>query len=77
MNVADWAKESFELAKTVVYVNGTIPHVTRPQDPDSSQPSPPALPAGYADKAVATADVRMALAGYRLAAVLEEVAKGL
>jgi hypothetical protein len=76
LNVADWAKESFELAKTVVYVNGTIPHVTRPQDPDS-QPSPPALPAGYADKALATADVRMALAGYRLAGVLEEVAKGL
>jgi hypothetical protein len=37
----------------------------------------PRLPPGYAQKSLATADARLALAGYRLAAVLEEVAKGL
>ncbi|MGD0463400.1 MAG: S1/P1 nuclease [Tepidisphaeraceae bacterium] len=76
LSVLDWAKESFDLAKSVVYINGTLPHVTKTEaisDPNSV----PELPAGYPQQALATADERMALAGYRLAAVLEQVAKGL
>lgn len=70
----DWAKESFALAKSVAYMNGNLPHVSRDEglsDPESV----PALPAGYAQKALATADVRVALAGYRLAAVLTDLTK--
>jgi hypothetical protein len=76
LTVVDWAKESYELAKTVAYQNGTLPHITKTQwttDPGAT----PSLPAGYKQKALATADLRVALGGYRLAAVLEEVAKSL
>jgi len=76
LSVADWAKESFELAKSVVYVNATLPHVTKTEALANPR-SVPELPAGYQKQALATADERMALAGYRLAAVLEQVAKGL
>ena len=73
LSVVDWAKESFELAKTVAYMNGNLPHITKTQwltDPSST----PALPEGYQQKALAVADRRIALAGYRLAAVLEQIA---
>jgi S1/P1 Nuclease len=76
LSVVDWAKESAALAKSVAYLNGTLPHATKAQwidDPSST----PALPAGYERKALETADLRVALAGYRLAAVLENIAKGL
>jgi hypothetical protein len=39
-------------------------------------PCPP-LPANYEKDALATADMRIALAGYRLAAVLDELSKSL
>jgi S1/P1 Nuclease len=76
LSVTDWAKESFELAKSSVYLNGTLPHITKAEwiaNPNSA----PSLPAGYQQQALAVADQRVALAGYRLAAVLEQVAKGL
>jgi hypothetical protein len=74
MEVTDWAKESLELARTVVYLNGTLKHTTRGQG-QGNLDSAPALPADYEKNAVATADERIALGGYRLAAVLEEIAK--
>jgi hypothetical protein len=74
MSVADWAQESFLLAKSVTYLQGTLPHVTKAQAMASPESVPP-LPAGYAQRARATADVRLALAAYRLAAVLDRVAK--
>jgi len=49
-----------------------------PTEPASVVPLPttaPELPAGYAQTALATADERIALAGYRLAAVLDQIAK--
>ncbi len=76
LSVADWARESFELAKTVAYMNAALPHVTKTEALANPR-SVPELPAGYQKQALATADERMALAGYRLAAVLEQVAKGL
>jgi S1/P1 Nuclease len=74
-DVAAWAKESLELAKTKVYLDGKLPHATREEvnmNPDLA----PALPDGYEKDAKAVADQRIALAGYRLAAKLEEIAKG-
>jgi hypothetical protein len=76
LSVINWAKESFEAAKSVVYMNGTLPHVTKTEalaDPNSV----PVLSAEYQQQAIATADMRIALAGGRLAALLEQIAKGL
>jgi hypothetical protein len=50
--------------------------VTRDQA-DANPDSVPALPAGYEKDALAIADQRIALAGYRLAAELEIIAKEL
>ncbi len=75
-SVIDWAKESFELAKRVVYVNGTLPHLTKTEaisDPNSV----PVLSPEYQQQAIATAHERMALAGGRLAVLLEQISKGL
>jgi hypothetical protein len=76
LSVVDWAHESRALAQSVAYLNGTLPHVTRTPGPGATMPSEaPALPTGYAQAALATADERVALAGYRLAAVLDQIAK--
>lgn len=75
-DVKAWAMESFELAKSVTYLNGTLPHITRDQATAGDTPVP-ALPADYEKNAKAIADQRIGLAGYRLAAMLEEIAKGL
>jgi hypothetical protein len=76
LSVVDWAKESFEIAKRAVYQNGTLPHATKAEgvaDPNSI----PALPDHYAEQALAAADTQVALAGYRLAAILEQLATSL
>jgi len=70
----DWMRESYELSKNVVYLNGALPHSTK--DISTTNPSAvPPLPAGYEKQALATADTRVALAGYRLAEMLNEIAK--
>jgi S1/P1 nuclease len=74
LSPVDWAKESYALAKSVAYQNGTLPHITKAEWTKDASGTPP-LPAGYHQQALATADLRIALGGYRLAAVLEEVAK--
>jgi hypothetical protein len=74
LSVADWAQESLGWAKTVTYMQGTLPHVDKAKAMKAPQ-TVPALPAGYAQRALAVADVRIALAAYRLAAVLDRVAK--
>ena len=75
-DVSAWAKESLAAAKEKVYLNGTIPHATR-DEAQNNPDSVPALPAGYEKDAQALADQRIALAGYRLAALLEGIAKEL
>jgi hypothetical protein len=75
-DVAAWAKESLALAKEKVYLDGKLPHIVR--DPSGQGPDEaPALPADYESNAKSLADERIALGGYRLAATLEEIAKGL
>jgi hypothetical protein len=84
LDVVDWAQESLALAKSVVYLNGTLPHTTRHRGttfPAATKPvttmpaEAPELPTGYAEKGLATADERIALGGYRLAAILGQIAK--
>jgi len=77
LSVTAWAGESLELSRTAVYLNATLPHSRRGQNQDAIDPATvPALPADYAKNARAVADGRIALAGYRLAAVLEDLASG-
>lgn len=65
-NFEKWVKdESVPLAKTVVYRNGAL--AGSPNKSDA-----PALPADYAVTAKAVAYKQAALAGYRLAWVLEQ-----
>ena len=70
-NVTDWARDSFELSKSAVYLNGKLngmPAADAKADPGDV----PALPAGYEADAQKVADRQVALAGYRLAAVLQK-----
>jgi hypothetical protein len=71
-NVKDWALESFELAKSKVYLNGKIPGVPNSVVNDRSELIP-VLSAQYMADAYAVADMRVALAGYRLAALLHQL----
>jgi S1/P1 Nuclease len=73
LDVIAWAKESFAMAKSKVYLDGTLAHITRDQANDKPDSAPP-LPDGYEAAALDVADQRIALAGYRLAATLEEIA---
>jgi hypothetical protein len=75
LSVVDWAQESFVFAKTVAYENGALPHSKR--TPGTTLPSKaPTLSQDYLTKSLATADMRIALAGYRLAAVITQLAAG-
>ena len=65
----DWAQESFELAKTVVYCDGELKGVLPEKYP---RPLPdldklPKAPEDYGKKATEAGRRRVALAGYRLA----------
>jgi hypothetical protein len=65
-NFEKWVEaESVPMAQTVAYRNGTLPG-----SPEKN--TAPALPADYATAAKATAYKQAALAGYRLAKVLEQ-----
>lgn len=73
LSVVDWAHESYEIAKPAAYLDGSLPHGVRV--PASTQPSDgPPLPPGYGQTALTVADERIALAGYRLAKVLQGIA---
>lgn len=61
-----WAQESFRLDQTVAYPGGRAPG-------SADRSSAPTLPDGYLDKAKSTAERRVVLAGYRLAAALEAI----
>jgi S1/P1 Nuclease len=68
-----WAKASFEQAKKDSYWGGKLAYLTREeQNKDRLRPVP-AVPEGYMDKARADADADVALAGYRLADLLNRV----
>ncbi len=71
-DVKEWALESLAEAKSKVYDNGNIPGMPR----DLAQQSPDAVPSlsdAYQTEAHKTADMRVAEAGYRLAALLQRL----
>jgi hypothetical protein len=70
MTVREWADESNEIAKADVYDNGQIPGISRERAHNNFS-AVPRLPQAYQDKAHQVADLRVALAGYRLAATLK------
>jgi S1/P1 Nuclease len=76
LSMLDWAHESYELARKVAYANGTLPHAGK-QEALQNAKLAPTLSAQYIQDAQATADLRVALGGYRLGAVLEDAAKTL
>jgi hypothetical protein len=70
----EWAKESFAIARDVTYMNGKLKGVTRAASvEDKTGAVVPELPEGYDAKARETSRARIALAGYRLADLLNRV----
>jgi S1/P1 Nuclease len=66
-----WAKESFELAKNIAYMNGNLKFVRTAGQPDGD--NPPQVPADYASNAGRTARMQIGKAGLRLAAQLRDL----
>ena len=62
-SAADWARESYGVARAVAYTLGTPAGCGR-------EDAPTPLPAGYADRALAAARIQLERAGVRLAWVL-------
>lgn len=73
LTVTDWAAESFKASKEIVYAGGHLPHITKAQLQEDRLTPVPELPKEYMEKAVPLAKQRAALAGYRLAAVLNDL----
>jgi hypothetical protein len=71
----DWAKESFELAKTVAYMNGTIKVVPAHEGGDHPLADVPVLSPDYEKQAEEIGEKRLALGGYRLADELKAIFK--
>ncbi|HZZ42032.1 MAG TPA: S1/P1 nuclease [Tepidisphaeraceae bacterium] len=69
-DVKTWAKESYDLAVSIVYDNAHLAGASKELMTRDSQP--PALPNGYMEKAHAIADQRVMLAGHRLADKLQQ-----
>lgn len=65
--VKDWVMESYALAKSKVYLDGTLPSAVAPQARGTIPPDVPPLPDGYEAEAAKVAHRRAVLAGYRLA----------
>ena len=66
----DWSTESYNLAKDVVYAGGTLKGTTREASAADKGASAPELPEKYDEAANDAARLRVALAGYRLADLL-------
>jgi hypothetical protein len=66
-----WAKESFEIATKIAYLNGGRIGIPKGGVMDcTTVAAAPVFPVGYIVRASRIADRRMILAGYRLADVL-------
>jgi S1/P1 Nuclease len=69
-----WAKESFEIATKIAYLNGGRIGIPKGDNRNCRDvQAAPVLPAGYVVSASRIADRRMILAGYRLADLLTRV----
>ena len=66
-----WAKENFEIAAKIAYLNGGRIGIPKGGNKDCTMvAAAPVLPVGYVISASRIADRRMILAGYRLADLL-------
>jgi hypothetical protein len=70
---ADWAAESFKLANDVVYAGGKLKGLTREASAADQGATTPELPEKYDEQARDAARLRVALAGYRLADLLNRI----
>src|SRR5262245_34078749 len=71
-----WAKESFEIATKIAYLNGRLIGAPKAGDRDcTTVTTAPVLPIGYVVNASRIADRRIILAGYRLADLLTRVTR--
>ena len=69
-----WAKESYETATKIAYLNGGLVGAPRDGNKDcQTVATAPVLPAGYVVNASRISDRRKILAGYRLADLLTRV----
>jgi S1/P1 Nuclease len=69
-----WAKESFEIAAKIAYLNGGRIGIPRDGSMDCTMvAAAPVVPVGYVVSASRIADRRMILAGYRLADLLTRI----
>jgi hypothetical protein len=69
----DWSSESFALARDVVYAGGKLKGVTRDASNADKGATTPELPENYDQAANDAARLRVALAGYRLADLLNRL----
>lgn len=69
----EWAAESFALARDVAYAGGKLKGVTRETSIIDKAVTTPELPEKYDETARDTARLRVALAGYRLADLLNRI----
>lgn len=69
----DWSQESFALARDVVYGGGKLKGVTREASNANQGTTTPELPEGYDQAANDAARLRTALAGYRLADLINRL----
>ena len=73
-SLAGWTNESFALSRDIVYVRGKLKGITRAASiEDKTGTSVPELPEGYDVTTRETARVQLAVAGYRLADLLNRV----
>jgi hypothetical protein len=70
---SDWAGESLAMAKELVYAGGKLKGVTKEKSVADKGETTPELPEGYDEAARNAARRRVALAGYRLADLLNKV----
>jgi len=71
---AAWSKESFEIAVKIAYQNGALPGTPKGQRKDCREVTDAVVvPVGYAVTASKIANRRMALSGYRLADLLQQI----
>jgi hypothetical protein len=68
-----WAKERFEIATKIAYLNGAVPGTPKGSLKDCSDVDAAVFPVGYSTIAGRIGELRIVLAGYRLAEILKRL----
>ena len=68
-----WAKESFEIATKIAYLNGAVPGTPKGSHKDCGDVDAAVFPAGYSTIAGRIGERRIVLAGSRLAEILKRL----